>query len=268
MAILGGDFSTRGSPLAASSTEGNVGTLIGATHRFDNYASADLGIGYNWGSIRSAGAKATINTVLTTLGGCYGFSNLKTGPFVTARVDAGFACNCTCRLGGGLGNATGKTNGTFYSGLAGFGGVIRSAPFTFTLQPGIRITGVHLPSFDEAGNKLALNFKAINKTYSSLLFDLGTCIDGCQLGSWTIAPAINLGYELVLVNPMVKSTEMLYGFPVIQYSAFDSRNLTKAGLTVAAKCGAFIVMAEINGLIGDAAKSTSINGQLSINYSF
>ena len=78
-------------PAHASSTEYNVGTLIGATHRFNDHASADLGIGYNWGSVGSAGAGATINTFLTTIGGRYGFSSLETGPFVTARADAGYA---------------------------------------------------------------------------------------------------------------------------------------------------------------------------------
>jgi protein-tyrosine phosphatase len=269
MAGRGGGFWTSGSSEAASSTESNAGTLLGATHRFNDHACADLGIGYNWGAVGSAGASATVNTVLTTIGGRYGFTGLETGPFVTARADAGYVdCGCTRPLGGGLGRATGKTNGAFYGGRAGLGDVFRAAPFTFTVQAGARFTGVSLSSFNESGSELALGVNAINKTYSSLLFDLGVSLDRRQLGAWTIAPALALGYERVLANPRVQSTGTVYGYSVIQYSAFDSRDLTKAGLTVTAQRGAFMVTAEMNSLIGGAAKSAGINGQLSVNYRF
>ena len=269
MTGLGGGFATSGSSEAAHSTESNAGTLIGATHRFNDHACADLGIGYNWGSVGSAGATATVNTVLATMGGRYGFSSLETGPFLTARVDAGYVdYGCIRSLGGGLGEATGKSNGAFYSGRSGLGDVIRAAPFTFTLQTNVRVTGVTLRSFDESGCELALGVNAIAKAYSSLLFDLGVSLDRRQLGAWTIAPALALGYERVLANPRVQSTGTTYGYSVIQYSAFDSRDLTKAGLTVTAQHGAFMATAEVNGLIGGAAKSAGINGQVSINYRF
>jgi hypothetical protein len=266
---LGGEFYTGDPPIAASSTEYNVGTLIGATHRFNDHASADLGIGYDWGSVGSANASATVNTVLTTIGGRYGFLSLETGPFMTARADAGYTfLGCMRPLDGGLGDATGKTNGVFYGGLAGLGDVIRSAPFTFTLQTGVRVTGVYLRSFNESGSEVALDFNAIDKTYSSWLFDLGVSLDRRQLGAWTIAPALDLGYERAFTNPRVQSTGTIYGYSVIQYSAFDSQDLTKAGLTVTAQRGAFMVTAEIYGLIGGAAESTGLNGQVSINYRF
>jgi len=269
MAGLGGRFWTGDPSVAASSTECNAGTIIGATHRFNNHASADLGIGYDWGLVESAGASATVNTVLTTIGGRYGFSSLESGPFMTARADVGYVgYECTRPLGGGLGDATGKTNGAFYGGLAGLGEVIRSAPFTFTLQTWFRFTGVTLGSFNESGSELALDVKDIDKKYSSLLFDLGVSLDRRQLGAWTITPALALGYERVLANPRVESTGTIYGYPVSQFSAFDSRNLTKAGLNVTAQRGSLMVKVEINALIGGAAESAGINGQVSINYSF
>ena len=269
MSDLGGEFYTGDPPCAAASTEYNAGTLIGVTHRFNDHTSADLGIGYDWGSVGSASASATVNTILTTIGGRYGFSSLETGPFMTARAYAGYTfLGCTRPLDGGLGDANGKTNGVLYGGLAGLGDVIRFAPFTFTLQTGGRFTGVDLRSFNESGSELALDFNAIDKTYFSLLFDLGVSLDSWQLGAWTITPAIDLGYERALTNPRVQSTGTIYGYSVIQYSAFDSRDLSKAGLTVTAHHGAFMVTGEIYGLIVGAAESTGLNGQVSINYRF
>ncbi len=61
---------------------------------------------------------------------------------------------------------------------------------------------------------------------------------------------------------------MIYGYSVSQYSAFDSRDLSKAGLTVTAQRGAFMITAEINGLMGGAAKSAGLNGQMSVKYRF
>ena len=266
---IGGIFSTGGSSSAASSREYNGGMLMGATHRFNDHVSADMGIGYDWGSVHSAGASATVNTLLTTVSGRYGLSSLETGPFVTARADAGYVdCGCTRPLDGGLDNAAGKTAGALYGGIAELGDIIRFAPFNFTLQTGARVIGVRLHSFDESGSELALGFDTISKTYSSLLVDLGISLDCRQLGTWAIAPTLALGYERAFANPSVQSTGTIYGYSVIQYSAFDSRDLTKAGLTVTAQHGAFMVTAEINGLMGGAADSLGLNGQVSVNYRF
>ncbi len=268
-ASLGGSFWSDGRAGVAGSTEYNAGTLIGATHRFNSQTSADLGIGYDWGSVGTAGASATLNTFLATIGGRYGFSNLEAGPFVTARADVGWVDYQSQRtLGGGLGTASGNTNGAFYSGLAGLGDVIRLAPFTITMQTGVRIADVTLDSFNESGSDLALNVNGINKTSSSVLVDLDVSLDRQQLAAWTITPAVTLGYERVLSDPRVESTGTLYGFSVSQHSSYDSRDLVKAGLGATARRDAFIVKAEVNGVVGDGSGSAGIGGQLSIGYSF
>ena len=266
---LGGIFSTRSSSSAASSTEYNTGTLEGVTHRFDEHISADLGMGYDWGSVRSAEATASLNTFLMTLGGRYGFLGLDTGPFMTARADGGLVyCECTRHLDGGLGDANGKPDGAFYGGLTGLGDVIRWAKYTFTLQTAVRVIGATLRGFDESGSELALNFNTIDKTYPSMLFDLEIKPDCRQFGDWTIAPVLTLGYEQVLTNPRAQSTGTIYGYSVTQYSIFDSRELSTAGLSIMAQYGAFTVTAQFNGLMAGAADSLGCNGQLSINYKF
>jgi protein-tyrosine phosphatase len=266
---LGGSFWSDGHTGIAGSTESSAGTIIGATHRFNNRAGANLGIGYNWGSVESAGADATLNTVLATFGGRYGFSTLEAGPYVTARADVGWVDYQSERaLGGVLGTANGDTNGAVFSGMAGLGDVIRLAPFTITLQTGVRVTHVTLGSFNENGSDLALGVNGIDKTSSSVLVDLDVGLDRHQLYTWNIAPAVTLGYERVLGNPQVESTGTIYGFSVSQYSAYDSHDLIKAGLGVTAQHDAFIVKAGANAVVGDGAGSTGISGQLSIGYSF
>lgn len=269
LAGLGGNFESDGRSGVAGSTEYSAGTLIGATHRFNTQTSANLGIGYNWGSVGSADGDATLNAVLATIGGRYGFSALEEGFFVSARADVGWVDYETKRaLGGDLGTARGNTDGAIYSGTVGLGDVIRLAPFTITPQTGIRVTHVTLDSFNESGNELALGVNGIDKTSSSVLVDLDVSLDRQQLGDWAIAPALTLGYERILDNPRVASTGTLYGFAVSQYSAYDSHDLMKAGLGVTAQHEAYIVKAGINGIVGDGAKSAGIGGQLSVGYSF
>ncbi|MDR3568799.1 MAG: autotransporter outer membrane beta-barrel domain-containing protein [Syntrophobacteraceae bacterium] len=196
MSGLGGGFWTGGSADAASSTENDAGTLEGITRRFNDRLSGDVGFGYEWGSVGSAGGSASPDTFLATLGGRYGISSLDAGPFVTARADVGSVHYESTRvLNAGLGDANGNTDGAFYGGLAGVGDLLRFAPLTFTLQTGVRVSGVHLGGFNENGSELALDVNGIDKTYSSLLFNLGVSLDPRQLGAWTITPALSLGYE-------------------------------------------------------------------------
>jgi protein-tyrosine phosphatase len=269
MAGLGGGFWSDGRTGVAGSTETSAGTLIGATHRFNDQTSGDVGIGYNWGSVESAGADATLNTFAGTIGGRYGFSGLESGPYMTARADAGWVDYKSNRaLGGGLGTATGNTTGAFYSGLAGLGDVIRLAPFTITPQIGVRVTDVTLGSFNESGSDLALAVNGINKTSPSVLLDLDVRLDRQQFRGWAIEPAVTLGYERILNNPQVESTGTLDGFAVSQYSAFDSHDLMKAGLGITAQHNAFTVKAGVNGIVGDGSGSAGIGGQLSVAYRF
>ena len=269
MAGVRGNFVSDGYSGIAGSTENSTGSVFGATYRMNSHASANLGIGYNWGSVESANATATINTVLATIGGRYGFSALEAGSFVEARADAGWVDYQSRRaLSAGLGTATGSTNGAVYSGKVGLGDVIPLAPFTFTLQTGVRLASVSLDSFKENGSDLALNVHDINKTLASLLVDLNISLDRTQLEAWTIAPAVTLGYERVLSNPQTESLGTLYGFTVTQNSAYGSHNLMKTGLSLSAQHDAFNVKAGFNAVVSDGGKSTGLGGQLSFGYSF
>jgi len=88
------------------------------------------------------------------------------------------------------------------------------------------------------------------------------------LGAWTIAPALTLGYERVLANPRVESIGTIYGYSVSQYSFYDSRDLTKAGLGITAQRGSFLIKAGIDGLMGGAVERTGINGWTAISHDF
>ena len=269
MANQGGDFRSNGKTGFAGSTEYSAGSVMGATYRFNGQTSANFGIGYNWGSVGSADATVTMNTVLVTLGGRYAFTDLDSGPFVTARADIGWIDYKSERsLGGGLGTANGNTNGAFYSGLAGFGDVIRLAPVTLTLQTGVRVTDVTLNGFNESGSDLALGVDGMNKTFVSVPFDANFSFDRRELYGWAVTPSVDAGYERILTNPQVKNSGTLYGFSVSQYSAFDSHDLWKAGLGLTAQRSAFVVKAGVIGVVGDGAGSSGIRGQLSLAYSF
>lgn len=265
---LGGTFRSDGRAGIGSSTENSAGSLVGVTHRFSNQAVGNFGIGYNWGSVRSSDASATLNTILGTIGGRYGFSSLETGPYALARADIGWVDYQSSRtLGGGLGNPSGQTHGAFYSGLAGVGNDISLAPFTFRVQTGLRITYANLGSFQERG-EVGLDVNSIDKVYTSALLDLDIGLDRQKVGAWTITPALTLGYERLLNDPKVTSTGAIYGFSVNQYSAFNSQNLIRAGLGITAQRNAFIIKAGVNGIVTDGADSTGISGQLSMGYSF
>ncbi len=269
VAGLADNFSSDGGAGIAGSSERSAGTVIGSTYRIDNQTSANVGIGYNSGTLGSAGASASVNTALVTIGGRYGIPSLEAGPYAVARADAGWVEYQSWRpLGGGLGTALGNTNGGIYSGLAGAGYVMRMAPFTVTAQTGLRISGVALNSFAETGSELALAVNGIGNTSPSVLAGLEAGLDRRQLGDWTVVPSVTLAYERVLGNPQAESTGTLYGYTVSQYSAYDSRDLIKAGLGIAAQHDAFIIDAKGNAVAGDGAKSTGIGGQLSFRYNF
>jgi uncharacterized protein with beta-barrel porin domain len=267
MATLGGYFDSDGRAGNAGSTEASAGSVIGATYRIDDRASAHLGIGYNWGSVGSAGASATVNTVLVTTGGRYGFSSLEAGPYVAAHANVGGVDYQGKRaLGGGLGTASGGTDAAVYGVRADLGDVIRLAPFTVTPQAGLRVSHVTLGSFNESGSDLALHLNRLSQTNSSALADVDVGLDARQLDGWSIMPAMTLGFELALGDPQVKSAGSLYDFPVQQYSAYDSRYLVKGGLGVTARHDGYTVKAEANAVHGDG--SNGVNGQLSFAYSF
>jgi protein tyrosine/serine phosphatase len=264
---LGGTFATGAHGGAAGSTEQSGGPLMGATYRIDTQASVFLGIGYDWGSVGSAGASADVGTVLGTFGGRYAFGSLEEGPFGAARADVGgLDYNGKRPLSGGLGTAIGSAPGAVFGAQAVLGDVIRFAPFTVTPQAGVRVAHVMLSGFQESGSELALDVARLSQTGSSLLAGVEAGLDPWLSHEWTITPSATLGAELVLGNPHVASNGSLYGLTVNQYAAYDSRYLLETGLGVTAQHGAFGIRAGVNAVHGDG--STGVSGQLSLAYRF
>lgn len=264
---LGGYFSTGAHQGATGSSEHGAGPVMGATYRIDTRTSVYLGIGYDWGSARSAGANANVGSLLGTIGGRYAFDTLEEGPYVALRADVGGLDYEGQRpLGGGLGTARGTTSGAVYSGQVMFGDVIRLAPFTVVPQGGIQVTHVTLGGFRETGSELVLDVARLSHTTSAVLAGVEVALDAQPLGGWNITPTATLGTALVVGNPRVASAGSLYGFTVHQYAAYDSRYLLSAGVGVMAQCGAFAARASVNALHGEG--STGLNGELSLAYRF
>jgi protein-tyrosine phosphatase len=264
---LGGTFASNGHGGAAGSAEQSAGPVMGATYRVDTQASVFLGIGYDWGSVGSAGASADVGTVLGTVGGRYAFGSLEEGLYLAARTDVGGLDYIGKRpLGDGLGTATGSAPGAVFGAQAVLGDVIRLAPFTVTPQAGVRVAHVTLGGFQESGSELALDVARLSHTGSSLLAGVEAGLDPWLLHDWAITPSTTLGAELALGNPLVASSGSLYGFTVNQYAAYDSRYLLEAGLGATARRGAFGMRAGVNAVHGEG--SNGVNGQLSVAYRF
>ncbi|HET7884167.1 MAG TPA: tyrosine-protein phosphatase [Acetobacteraceae bacterium] len=264
---MGGYLATGGHGGTAGSSEQSAGPVLGATYRIDTRASVFLGLGYDWGSVSSAGGHATVGSVIGTFGGRYAFASLEDGPFVAARVDiSGVDYQSSRELGGALGTARSSTSGAVYSGEAVVGDVIRLASFNVTPQAGARITHVSLGGFRESGSELALDVQPLGHTSSSLLARVDIRLDPWLVNGWSVTPTATLGAELALGNTLVSSTASLYGFTINQYATFDSRYLLEGGLGVNAQSGAFGVQAGLNLLHGDRA--TGVSGQISVAYRF
>jgi protein-tyrosine phosphatase len=267
LAGLGGTFATDGHGGAAGSSEQSAGPVMGATYRIDMRTSVYLGIGYDWGTVGSAGATADVGTALGTVGGRYAFGSLEEGPYVAARADIGGVDYHGKRpMGGGLGTASGTTTGMVYGGQAVVGDVIGLTPFTVTPQAGLRTSHVALGGFAESGSELALDVARISHTAPSLLAGVDVGLAPQALGGWVVMPTVTLGAELALGSTEVASSAALYGFTVSQYAAYDSRYLLEGGLGLTAQHGSFGIKVGLNAVHGDG--STGVNGQLSGAYRF
>lgn len=262
-------FNSTGGIGIADSSERSIGTVAGATARIDHRTAAYANIGHNSGRVASADASASVASIMGAIGGRYGISTLEAGPYVMARANTGWIDYRSKRLlGSGLGTATGDTEGASYSGMAGAGYVMRVAPFTITAQTRFRVTNVSLAAFEETGSELALDLTRLDNMSSSIVVDLDVGLDKRQLSAWTVVPGVMLSYEHMLGNPQTESMGTLYDINVSQLSAYDSRNLLKAGLGVTAQQAGFVIDAKGIALAGDSAKSLGISGQLSIRYNF
>jgi len=267
MAGLGGYFGSGSNSGAAASRERSAGSMVGATHRFNQRASAGFALGYDWGAVDSAGGRTEVDTLLAMAGARYALSSLDAGPFVAARVMVGGVDYYSERsLGGGLGNARGSTGGAVYGGQAELGDVLRPGWATITLAGGLRVTHASIGGFQESGSELALAVNRISHTTPSLLTDLNVDFDTRRLGGWSVTPTVALGFELALSNPRIAGSANLYGFGVTQASAYDSRYLVKPGLGVTAERHAFTLTAGVDALLGSG--STGVNGHVSAAYRF
>ena len=267
MGGLAGDFATAAHDGAASSSEHSAGMLGGLTYRIDAQASAFFALGYDWGSVSGAGGAATVGSAIGVVGGRYGFASLDAGPFVAVRASlSGVDYQGARSFGGGLGKANGGAPGAAISGQAVFGEVIRFSAVTVTPQAGVRVVHLDLGGFQESGSELALSVDRLNATTASLLSGVEFGFSPWLVSGWTITPTVPLAAELTLGAPNVSTSGGLYGLSVSQSAAYDSRYLLQAGLSVAARRGAFEVKAEINAT--HAADSNGVNGQVSVALSF
>jgi uncharacterized protein with beta-barrel porin domain len=267
MGGLAGDFATAAHDGAANSSEHSAGMLGGLTYRIDAQASAFFALGYDWGSVSGAGGVATVGSAIGVVGGRYGFASLDAGPFVAVRASlSGVDYQGARSFGGGLGKANGGAPGAAISGQAVFGEVIRFSAVTVTPQAGVRVVHLDLGGFQESGSELALSVDRLNATTASLLSGVEFGFSPWLVSGWTITPTVPLAAELTLGAPNVSTSGGLYGLSVSQSAAYDSRYLLQAGLSVAARRGAFEVKAEINAT--HAADSNGVNGQVSVALSF
>ncbi|HUB10849.1 MAG TPA: tyrosine-protein phosphatase [Acetobacteraceae bacterium] len=263
----GGYVSTGAHGGTAGSSEQNAGPLMGATYRIDTRSSVVVSLGYDWGTVGSAGATADVDTVLGTIGGRYAFGSLANGPYLDARVDiGGINYQGERPLGGGLGTVRGSAPALAYGGQALLGDMIRLASVTIAPQAGVRVAHVMLSGFQETGSELALDEDRLSHTSASLLAGVAVGSEPLHRGRWLIMPSFTLGAELEPGNPQVASTGNLYGFAVNQYAAYDSRYLLDGGLGITAQDGALGVTASVTAMHGD--DSTGINGQLAVAYRF
>ena len=264
---LAGYLGTDSSSQAASSNEHTSGSLIGMTQRFSGQLSGYGTFGYSDGSIGGAGGDVDANVTLLGLGARLGFTSLEAGPFVSADLNAGWVDYSSKReLGGGLGTARGDTHGQILGGTLRLGYVQTTDGLSLEPSIGARVAHLNLDGFKEKGSELALDVDSINETTTSALADLKLAFHPAQMAGWGITPAINLGYERYFSAPSVDSQGQVLGYSVEQSSAFDDRNLVKAGASLVATQGAFSVGVQAQALHG--GDSHGLNGNLSASYTF
>ncbi|HYP64194.1 MAG TPA: tyrosine-protein phosphatase, partial [Acidocella sp.] len=268
-ANLAGVLSTDGNSNVASSNSRSAGLLIGATHRINTQTSINGGVGYDWGTVSSAGGDAQVNAFLTTLGARYGFANLEHGPFVSGGVNFDVVSTHDNRqLGGGIGGAYGNSNGEVYNGHVEFGSVLQSGAVLVTPQLGFDVSYAELRGFTEQGNGVPLRFAPMSDTLPSVTASLEFAMPGKQAGEWSISPTATFGYTRLLSSPIVVSHADFEGFGVSQLSAFNSRDLGTLAVDVNAQRGPLSLDAGVMGIVGSANSSTGISGRLAVTYRF
>ncbi|MCY1438888.1 Autotransporter beta-domain protein [compost metagenome] len=201
------------------------------------------------------------------LGARYGFESLERGPYAALQANAGYIDYDSERdLDYGLGSAKGSTHGTFYSAKASLGYLALNGPLRFEPEIGVRAAHLELKGFQEKGSELALDVDSVNETVTSLVTDLKLSYVVRPLGRWQLSPGLSLGYEHALDDTAVTSEASLFGFGVDQDSAFDIRDLYKAGINLTATHGAVSLGADLK--VRSAGDSSGLGGNLSASIAF
>jgi protein-tyrosine phosphatase len=268
-ANLAGVLSSSSDENVASSTSRSAGLLVGATHRFNAQTSINAGIGYDWGTVKSAGGDAQVNAFLITAGARYGFASLEQGPFVSGGLNLDVVSTHDNRqLGGGIGGAYGNSNGEVYDGHVEVGTIIPSGAVLITPQLGFDLSHAELRGFTEQGNGVPLRFAPMSDTLPSLTASVEFAMPGHQAGAWTISPTATIGYTRLLSSPVIVSHADFQGFGVSQLSAFNSRDLGTLALALNAQRGRLGLDAGVTGIAGSGNGSTGITGRVGVTYRF
>lgn len=269
LTALNGYLGTDGSSRAASSNEHSTGTLLGYTQRVNAQLSAYGTVGYSWGSLSSANAEADANTTLVGIGTRYAFEDLAHGPFAAADLNAGWVdYSSTRRLNGGLGTASGDTHGQVVGGTLRLGYVSAFEAVSVESSIGTRLTHLRMDAFHESGSELALDVDSVSENSSSGLAGVNLAFNPHSLGSWTLSPAVNIGYEHFFSGPSVSTGGQVYRYEVWQHSAYDSRDIVNAGANIGLTRGALSLNLGGQAEIASGGDSHGYSGNLSVAYAF
>ncbi|MDS9470121.1 tyrosine-protein phosphatase [Paracoccus sp. MBLB3053] len=245
-------------------SEGDVtGFMLGASKRFDSQMSGYVGAGTLNGSTSSAAGEVDTDQVFVTLGGRYGFESLDRGAFAAVNFTAAqFDYDSKRRIGGGLGTATGSTDGNLYGASLKLGYDYVTPAYRVTPTVGIRFSHLKRDAFTETGSELALDMDELSENRRDLLLGVEFEAAPTQLGKWSISPAVSAAYEHSLDDGATNSRGFIEGLPIDQVSAFDSRDIFRIGASVNAKIDQITISAE------GTYQDENPGGLISVSYAF
>lgn len=256
-----------GSRQVASSDEYTYGLLLGVTQRINANLSAYGDLGYARGKVDSEGGRVDTDSAFLGFGGRYGFTSLEQGFYTTLGLHAGVINYESQRqIGGGLGTARGDTRGNQVGVKAMLGYVHTASDITLEPSVGMRVSHLHLDSFQESGSELALKVDGVNKTMTSALINLNMRVKPVESGPWSVVPMINLGYEHFISSPSFSGKGQVEGYSIAQNNAFSSRNQIKGGASLAVSRGPLTLIAAGN--LAGGKDNHGYGGSLTVSYAF